>query len=210
MTSEAGRPGEAERRAARRDAILAVAQEGFLADGYAATSMSSIAAALGGSKATLYAYFSSKEELFAAIMEGYGDTLRKRFESLGEHEGSLSDRLAHYGDAYLGTLFSSGFIDLSRVVISEAGRLPEIGAIFERATVQSGRWVVDTLAAEMRAGRLRTDDPELVARHFLALCSAHIYTQVLWGLASPPNEDGRAALAAEAVRVLLAAWHPET
>ena len=42
--------------------------EAFLAEGYAETSMSSVAAKVGGSKATLYNYFKSKEELFAAFM----------------------------------------------------------------------------------------------------------------------------------------------
>ena len=37
--------------------------------GYQGTSMSRIAAAVGGSKGTLYSYFQNKEELFAAYME---------------------------------------------------------------------------------------------------------------------------------------------
>ena len=37
----------------RREAILKVARAAFLSDGYAATSMSAIAAKVGGSKATL-------------------------------------------------------------------------------------------------------------------------------------------------------------
>src|SRR5580698_823343 len=54
---------------ARRRAILDVASEVFVAQGYAATSMSEIAAKVGGSKGTLYNYFRSKEELFAAFMQ---------------------------------------------------------------------------------------------------------------------------------------------
>ena len=46
-----------ERRDERRDGILDVGRDCFLVDGYAATSMSSIAARLGGSKGTLYNYF---------------------------------------------------------------------------------------------------------------------------------------------------------
>ena len=53
---------------AKRRAILDVASEVFLAQGYAATSMSEIAARLGGSKGTLYNYFRSKEELFSAFI----------------------------------------------------------------------------------------------------------------------------------------------
>ena len=56
-------------RDARRQAILDIARESFVTDGFAATSMSAIAAKLGGSKGTLYNYFRSKEELFEAIMQ---------------------------------------------------------------------------------------------------------------------------------------------
>src|SRR5258705_5325413 len=56
-------------RDARREAILDVAQEVFLEEGFAAASMSTIAARLGGSKGTLYNYFRSKDELFKAYVE---------------------------------------------------------------------------------------------------------------------------------------------
>src|ERR1700744_640952 len=54
---------------ARREAILDVAQEVFLEEGFAAASMSTIAAKLGGSKGTLYNYFKSKDDLFNAYGE---------------------------------------------------------------------------------------------------------------------------------------------
>src|SRR5580700_4999784 len=67
MPFEAAAP-ETTRSDARRRAIMQVARAAFLARGYAATSMSEIAAKLGGSKGTLYNYFRSKEELFEALM----------------------------------------------------------------------------------------------------------------------------------------------
>jgi AcrR family transcriptional regulator len=57
-------------KARKREAIVQVATRAFLENGYAATSMSAIADELGGSKATLWAHFSSKEELFAAVIDG--------------------------------------------------------------------------------------------------------------------------------------------
>src|SRR5882757_6223376 len=57
------------RRDERRDHILDVARDAFLSTGYADTSMSAIAARLGGSKGTLYNYFKSKDELFNAYVE---------------------------------------------------------------------------------------------------------------------------------------------
>ena len=48
---------------------MAAARKAFLRDGYGQTSMSSIAADVGGSKTTLWNYFPSKEDLFAAVVD---------------------------------------------------------------------------------------------------------------------------------------------
>src|SRR5580698_7433873 len=73
---------------AKRRAILDVASEVFVAQGYAATSMSEIAARLGGSKGTLYNYFRSKEELFSAFIvdtcQGPAMTYFDRLPPIGE------------------------------------------------------------------------------------------------------------------------------
>ena len=54
---------------AKRAAIVAAARAEFLAHGYGATAMSAIAARVGGSKTTLWTYFPSKQELFAAVVD---------------------------------------------------------------------------------------------------------------------------------------------
>ena len=53
---------------ARRQAILDVAAQTFRELGYERTTMCEIRARVGGSKATLYSYFASKEELFFAVI----------------------------------------------------------------------------------------------------------------------------------------------
>ncbi len=68
MSSSAAVARVKPERDEKREHILKVAYAAFLSDGYAATSMSSIATKVGGSKATLYNYFSSKEELFSAVI----------------------------------------------------------------------------------------------------------------------------------------------
>lgn len=53
----------------RRKAYVDAGREAFLDAGFGATTMSSIAARVGGSKTTLWSYFPSKEELFAAVVD---------------------------------------------------------------------------------------------------------------------------------------------
>ena len=73
---------------AKRRAILAAAGEAFREQGFAGTSMSAVARRIGGSKATLYRYFSSKEALFVAVM----------FEAVLEHAEAVFDTLRPSGD----------------------------------------------------------------------------------------------------------------
>jgi len=56
-------------RRRRRERLLDVGATLLLRDGYHATTMEGIAAAAGGSKATLYAYFPDKQALFLAAIE---------------------------------------------------------------------------------------------------------------------------------------------
>jgi TetR/AcrR family transcriptional repressor of mexJK operon len=68
------------RKLDRRKAIVDAARRAFLDDGYAATSMSGLLKTLGGSKATLWSYFRSKEELFAAVVADVTAEFRKELE----------------------------------------------------------------------------------------------------------------------------------
>src|ERR1700752_1931916 len=67
MSIEAASLSEATEGAKRRQ-ILDGARAVFLAQGFDAASMGEIARVAGVSKGTLYVYFKSKEELFAAIV----------------------------------------------------------------------------------------------------------------------------------------------
>jgi AcrR family transcriptional regulator len=70
MTTEKAPLGKREqRKAERREAILDIAQQSFLDQGYDRTTMSGVAEAMGGSKGTLWSYFDSKEALFAAVID---------------------------------------------------------------------------------------------------------------------------------------------
>src|SRR6516225_5533168 len=64
----------------KRQLVLDAAASLFMAHGYGAVSMDAVARSAGVSKATLYAYFSSKDQLFATII---GEACQQKF-ALGE------------------------------------------------------------------------------------------------------------------------------
>lgn len=69
-------------RADREEQILAVAGEVFGADGFAATSVATIAQRAGISKPLVYQYFGSKEGLFTACLHQAGGILADEIERI--------------------------------------------------------------------------------------------------------------------------------
>ena len=122
----------------RRDAIINVAREVFFEQGYSAASMSSIAARLGGSKGTLYNYFKSKEELFAAQVRDQCGRATERFLEATDKDQPVAT-LTHLGEQYLQHLFSDQIVRMFRILIAEAQRTPELARIFYEVGPARGR-----------------------------------------------------------------------
>jgi len=197
----------------RREAIIEVARDIFLSEGYGAASMSTIAAAVGGSKGTLYAYFRSKAELFGAVLSnttedlGGGEVLSARPEQPCADLADLTARLTRIGRVLLTIMCRPQTVALYRLVIGEAGRFPELGEAFYKAGPQDKIEHLSRLLGEgMAGGLLRGDDPSLAAGDFLSLCRARTHQHLLWGLAPEPTEAEIAADIDRAVRTFLAAY----
>src|SRR5215470_20138922 len=60
----------------KAESVLSAAKRAFLAGGFGAVSMDAIAREAGVSKATVYAHFGSKEDLFGAVV---ADVAEERF-----------------------------------------------------------------------------------------------------------------------------------
>jgi TetR/AcrR family transcriptional repressor of mexJK operon len=193
----------ARTEAKRRD-ILRIAGDMFLAEGYGAVSMSRIAAALGGSKATLYGYFPSKESLFAAYV------IHSEAERLAEIPGDtldLSDLpavLTKIGRRYLIFVLTPSVLALNRMVIGESPRFPELGQLFfengPRRTVNHMSAIFQQLAALHAMPVLAQRRSAL---QFKSLCDAGLYDRHLWGIATPATAEEIDAAVAVAVRFFL-------
>jgi AcrR family transcriptional regulator len=128
---ESTSPGKRERnRLERRAAIVAVARQLFLDQGYAATTMSSVAEAMGGSKATLWAHFASKEALFAEVADAMvGGFAEQMDELLGGQTFSVPG-LRDFCGRFFEQLLLPESTSLFRMIIAESGRFPELGEMF--------------------------------------------------------------------------------
>ena len=194
-------------RDARREAILDVASDVFLEEGYANASMSTIAARLGGSKGTLYNYFKNKEQLFAAYVVRHCAWQRDAMFEIEGELGDIREALIKTGRIYLSIVLSDFSMANFRVIVAEAQRTPEIGQAFFEAGPRSGAKLLGaTLQKAVDSGQLEIDDPVHAAQQFIGLCQNRLLKARLCNaMAEPtPEEIDREVL--PAVKVFLAAY----
>lgn len=170
------------RRISRREAILDVAQGSFMECGYAGTTMSGIAAMLGGSKATLWSYFPCKEVLFAAVVDRASDSVRENMSLILNPQDDIGVTLGRFAREFLRKVTSPRALALNRLVIGEVARFPETGRIFhERAVGRTHELLADYMAAVMERGLLRQAVPLVAAQQLLGLCSSGCHHKLLLG-----------------------------
>ncbi len=194
-------------RDARREAILDAARDAFLEEGFAATSMSTIAARVGGSKATLYTYFKSKEELFDAYVRRHCAWQREEMYALSSADENIESSLKRLGRNYLRTVMSDFSLRHFRMITAESERSPEIGRGFYEAGPASGVRLLANMLNEARdKGDLELDDAEAAAHQFLALCQNRMLKARLCAAMEAPTEAQIGKEVDRAVKVFLAAY----
>ena len=199
----ATKPGRDERRAA----IIQIARSVFVSDGYAAASMSCIAARVGGSKATLYNYFPSKEDLFRAVVQDGCEQISTLLDEVRLEGGDFRTVLCKFAARFLSLLLADDFIGMHRMIAAETGRFPELGrTFFESGPKQSVRRVGTYFAAQIDQGELRHEDPEMMAQYFIDLCLSGIHTRRVWNVVPMPLPEEIEAHVARAVSVFMAAF----
>jgi AcrR family transcriptional regulator len=147
----------------KREEIIQMAAELFDALGYEGTSMSAIAARVGGSKATLYAYFESKEELLRAILDR--DVSQEADRLMQE---LLSEKDLRSGLICLGIAYLTGHPARSASIRTAANQ-PIAQEFYENVLRPAWQRLADRFATMMKEGRLKFADPWVTAMHWKGL-----------------------------------------
>jgi len=189
-------------RLTRRAQIIGVAREHFFEHGYDATGMSAIAAKLGGSKGTLWSYFPSKEALFAAVVEDTAAGIRSQID-LPTEDGDPLERLTRLCRSVIERALSPIAISMFRLIGPVADRKPEVGRIFyERGPGLTQRMIGDYVRDHF-ADILWTTDYVEAGKTLVALSSAEMHFERLWGITSPPTAKQKDAQAKRAAQLFL-------
>lgn len=192
----------------RRQNIIEIAAEVFRESGFEAASMSEIAVRVGGSKATLYNYFNSKEELFVAVVRQFAEAHMREVFDLLDAQADLSSNLQAFGERFMSTLSRPDFVCIHRNLFAEAGR-SSVGRLFyERGPLEGLHTLASFFQQAMTLGKLRQADPMVAAYHFLGLIKAENLERLLLGVQDQIPPTSLAPMISRAVEVFLLGYAP--
>lgn len=136
----------ARRKDARPGELLDAALTLFVEKGFAATRAEEVAKLAGVSKGTLFLYFSSKEELFKAVVRknisGRFVQWNAEFESF---KGSSADMLRLCMTAWWQQLGSTKASGICKLMMSEACNFPELAAFYQQEVIQPGNELIERI-----------------------------------------------------------------
>ena len=161
-----GRP-RPEDVAAIESKLLQVAFNEFLEHGYGGTSMARIVKVAGISKTTLYSRFSSKEELFRAIIHLQIDNSAPA--AFLTSDVSLEQALKSYANQMIKLNLEGDMLGVNRLIYSESQRFPELGAAAAERTALGAKRISQFIQDCAKADGLNCKDPEVAAEVFVLM-----------------------------------------
>src|ERR1700730_1111406 len=159
IASAPGRPETAER-------IVRLAAPLFLKKGYDNVSIDEIIGVVGGSKATIYAWFGGKEGLFEAVIRRECQDVVLAIHT--DAAGTLEERLTEIGRSFLAMVLSPPILEFHRLMVSIGRKFPAIGRLFYQTGTHSAYNIVAAwMAKQQKDGRIMDEDPYHLAVLFL-------------------------------------------
>ena len=152
----------------------------FLEHGYGATSMDAVARAAGVSKATLYAHFTNKADLFSAIVAAECARAVPMVACREADTVPVADALFRIGRELLDLLLSPEALGVYRVVVAESPRFPELGrAFYQAGPTQTLNALSTYLGGVGRRGELAVPDATAAAELFWGMIRSHAHLRCL-------------------------------
>ena len=198
-----GRPPIRSDDDTRRLILEAAAQE-FQANGYAATCMNDVAQSAGISTKTLYRLIPTKAELFASVVS---DRIGRFILAIDDEvldaldpPAALERILIAYGTLTL----NPETIAISRLVIGESDRFPEIAATFYKSAIlRTSEAIESFLRRHCERGHMRLDDPEVAASMLRGMMIMEPQRAVMLGRRIAPDHDEIVARAKQCAQLFL-------
>lgn len=127
------------RKEARPGELLDAALSLFVSKGFSATKVEDVAASAGVSKGTLFLYFSSKEDLFKAVIRAnLADHFPAWNQEFEEFLGTSPDMLEYAMVSWWQRIGSTDAGGITKLVMSEANNFPEVVEFYDQEVIRPG------------------------------------------------------------------------
>lgn len=175
-------PRWGRRKESRPAELMAAALDLFVERGYAATRLDEVAARAGVSKGTLYLYFSSKEDLFKAVVRETIVPMIHAYQRDVEQSELPSDQLLPaLFRRWWETFGATKLAGIAKLIMSEAGNFPEVAEFFHAEVIEPNAALIAVVIrrgidrGEFRAVDVETTSHLLMAPLVLKAIWAHSF-----------------------------------
>lgn len=203
--SKAPPPPATRRGELRREALLDAARDIFLEHGYASASIDEVVQRTGGSKASVYQYFGSKEGLFGEMIARQCQQLidSAEFPPRSSHD-DIEPTLLQLARRVVQLFLTPERVAMHRAMIAEAARFPELAARFYEAGPKRGLALLsDYLRSQHEAGVLDCPQPDWSAVNFMNLVRTYPMFRALHGMSTMPEGESLDEFLQYTVRLFL-------
>ena len=158
------------RKDARPGEIIEAALDLFVTSGFNGTRLEDVARQAGISKGTLYLYFSSKEDLFRAVVqEVIVPEVEKAERHASEFKGSQSELIKTLILNWWNVVGKTRLASIPKLMVSEAANFPELAEFYIKNVVARARNVLsNAIAKGIQCGEFTEVDPVCTTRLLLA------------------------------------------
>jgi AcrR family transcriptional regulator len=154
---------------ARRQKILNASLDEFFEKGFSAARMEDIARQSGVSKATLYLYFPSKEDIFNSLIDTFATHNIAKIETALASSPSARIALQRVLEFAPYIIQSSPLPKLLKILIGDACTFPEIVQTYRHKVIERGLGALEKLLTlGNQTGEFQVEDPTLTARLVIA------------------------------------------
>ncbi len=192
----------------KRAAILKAAAGEFISHGFDLTSMDRIAETANVSKRTVYNHFSSKDDLFQAIVR----ELMQRADVIPDFpfdpKRSVARQLTAIAMEIVKAVSDKEFQSLSKVVVSRLITAPGFSAMIAEQTriieAKLAAWLKDAHKSDC----LHVKDPGRAAEQLKGLLLSYSFWPRLIGIREPVDEKEQNEFVKECVKMFLSYYAP--
>lgn len=208
-----------------REAILAVGAEVFCESGFNETAMSDIATRLSGTKAAIYRYFASKEELYIELIkrstysqgpammdlirnsggnfQGTSVLTQVDFPDITDPSYSLKETLMSFGEYLVNAFHTPQSLAIQRMVIAATINSDAGYTFYEQGQAKAIDSLRKFFAIHIEAGILRKADARVAACHYYGLLQSEIYQVGIFNVVTSIQPSITKVIVARAVEIFL-------